>query len=141
MKRDYGIYHAGFKILLKKGSEFLFLKTANKKYWDLPGGRADNIEYKTPIKEILNREIKEELGNKIRYKIGNIIFQHRRYAPKSKVYILATIYEAKYLSGKIKLSPEHSSYEWINPKTYKFRVKQFTCKEEYSAFKEYLKFK
>jgi len=141
MKRDYGIYHVAFKILLKRGSKFLFLRSANKKYWDLPGGRVDNIEYKTPIKKILNREVREELGNKVKYKIGKIVFQHRRYYEPRKIYILVTVYEAKYLSGEIKLSFEHSNYEWINPKTYKFREKQFTCKEEYITFKEYFKFK
>lgn len=141
MKRDYGIYHVGFKILLRKGNKFLFLKSANRKYWDLPGGRADNVECKTPIKEILDREVKEELGNKIKYKLGKVIFQHRRYFESRKIYVLITAYEAKYLSGEIKLSFEHSSYEWINPKTYEFKEKQFTCKEEYLIFKEYLRFK
>lgn len=141
MKRDYGIFHIAFKILLRKGDKFLFLKTANKKYWDWPGGRADNVEYKTPIKKILEREVKEELGNKVKYKVGNIAFQHRRYFKPRKIYILTTIYETKYLSGEIKLSSEHSSYKWINPKSYKFKEKEFICREEYLAFKEYFKFK
>ncbi|MCX6764167.1 MAG: NUDIX hydrolase [Candidatus Nealsonbacteria bacterium] len=141
MKKDYGIYHVGFKILLKKENKFLFLRSANKKYWDLPGGRADNTEYKKPVLKILEREVREELGNKIRYKIGDMAFQSRRYFPKRKTYTLSTVYEAKYLSGEILISPEHSGYEWINPKTYKFKEKGFFCKEEYLAFKEYFKFK
>ena len=145
MKRDYGIYHVGFKILLRKGNRFLFLKSASKKYWDLPGGRADNIEYKTPIKKIIEREVKEELGDKARYNLGKIVFQYRRYSPNRKIYVFTTVYEAEYLSGEIKLSPEHSSYEWIDPKDYKFKEKEFCSKEdfkeEYLAFKEYLKFK
>ena len=139
MKRDYGIYHVGFKILLKKGNEFLFLRSANKKFWDLPGGRADNTEYKKPILKILEREVKEEIGDKVKYKLGKVAFQYRRYFDLRKIYLFTTIYEAEYLSGEIEISLEHSSYQWINPKTYKFKEKEFSSKEGYLAVKEYFK--
>jgi 8-oxo-dGTP pyrophosphatase MutT (NUDIX family) len=141
MKRDYGIFFVCFKLILKKRNKFLFLKCPRNVYWDLPGGRADNTEYKTPIKKILEREVREELGDKVKYEIGKIAFQHKRYVPKRITYNFITYYEAKYISGEIKISPEHSGYYWINPKNYKFKEKQFTCKEEYLAFKEYFKFK
>ena len=143
MKRDYGIYHVGFKILLKKNSKFLFLRSSNKKYWDLPGGRADNTEYKKPILKILKREVKEELGNKVKYKLGKVAFQsrRRRYFTLRKIYLFTTVYEAQYISGEVKISPEHSGYYWINPKKFKFKEKEFICREEYLAFKEYFKFK
>jgi len=34
MKREYGVYHVAFKILLRKGDKILFLKDENGKYWD-----------------------------------------------------------------------------------------------------------
>lgn len=144
MKKDFAIFHTGFKILLRKGNKVLFLRMAHKSYFnllDLPGGRADKGEEGKPLKKILNREVKEEIGKGVRYKVGDLAFQHRRYDKLRQIYTLINIYEAKYLSGKIKLSPEHLSYEWINLKKYKFRKKDFFCEEEYLAFKEYLKFK
>jgi len=139
MKKDYATYWAAFKILLEKDGKFLFLNTAGGGLLDLPGGRADNDEYHVPLKKILQRETREELGNKIKYSLGNIIFQYRRYASKRKMYNLITVYGAKYISGPIKLSFEHSNYQWLDPKKYKFKEKEFYTKEEYKAFKEYFK--
>ena len=62
MKRDYGIFHVGLKVLLKKENTYLFLKT-EPGYFDLPGGRIDNVEYRTPLMNVLAREIREELGD------------------------------------------------------------------------------
>jgi hypothetical protein len=47
------------------------------------------------------------------------------------------VYEAKHLSGKVKLSDEHTKYQWINPKKFEFSQKDFLHKEEYLAFKKY----
>lgn len=138
MKREYGIYHVAFKILLRRGDKVLFLKDIGGKYWDWPGGRADKGENKVPLKTILKREIKEELGN-IKYKLGRPLFQYRRYFGSQDIYILITAYDAKYVSGKIKLSNEHKSYHWINPKQFKFNPRDFWHKEEYETFMSYLK--
>ena len=139
MKKNYAVYWVAFKILLRKGNKILFLRCSGGGTWDLPGGRADSDEGKVPLKKILEREIKEELGNKIKYRIGNPAFQYRRYSAKKKIYNLLTVYEGKYVSGSVKLSSEHNAYEWINPKLYKFKEKDFSNKEEYKAFKEYFK--
>jgi len=141
MKRDFATYQVAFKILLKKGNKFLFLRTSKGDFWDLAGGRADNVEGKTPLKKILSREVREELGSEIKYKLGRIIFQYRRYNKSRKIYNLITIHEAKYISGKIKLSNEHRSYEWINPAKFKFDRNDFFNAEEFSVFKDYFKFK
>jgi len=141
MKRDYAIYQISFKILLRKGKKALFLRTTEGNYTDLPGGRVDNVENKVPLKEIISREVREELGSKIKYELGEPIFQYRRYSRSRQIYILFTVYEAKYLSGDVKLSPEHNSYEWINPAIYKFNKKDFEGGEEYKTFKEYFKTK
>lgn len=53
------------------------------------------------------------------------------------MYALITIYEAKYLSGKIKLSSEHGKYEWVNLKIYNLKDKKNNNKEERLALKEY----
>ncbi len=141
MKRDYAIYQVSFKILLRKGGKVLFLRSTEESYIDLPGGRADNVENKVPLQEIIAREVREELGPKIKYELNKLAFQYRRYSKPRQIYILFTVYKAKYVSGDIKLSPEHNSYEWINPVTYKFDRKDFEGEEEYQAFREYFKAK
>jgi len=96
------------------------------------------MENKIPLKKILAREVTEELGH-IKYKLGRLLFQYRRYFEPQDIYILITVYDAKYLGGKIKLSNEHSSYHWINPKKFKFSPKDFWHKEEYNALIGHIK--
>ncbi|MFH1667858.1 MAG: hypothetical protein ABH884_02435, partial [Candidatus Komeilibacteria bacterium] len=91
-KKDYAIYWIAFKILLEKGGKYLFLTDSDYNLLDLPGGRADNDEGKVPLFRILDREVKEELGKGIRYRLGEPIFQYRRYKKEKKIYILITIY-------------------------------------------------
>lgn len=138
MKRDFALYHVGLKILLWKGNKILLLRTAERKLWDLPGGRIDDVESKTPLMKVLKREVREELGSGVKYKIGRPAFQFRRFVYSRGVYALHTVYEARYISGKIKLSSEHASYEWIDSKRYRFAGKDFFNREEYNAFKKYL---
>ncbi len=138
MKRDYALYQVALKVMMKKNGRVLFLRlNESENRLDLPGGRIDNVEGGVPLEKILAREIREELGGKIKYELGNPLFQFRRYSPAQNKYNLLTVYDTKFISGKIKLSPEHTSYEWINPKEYKFKPKDFFNKEEFLAFKKY----
>ncbi|OGF76787.1 hypothetical protein A3H65_03535 [Candidatus Giovannonibacteria bacterium RIFCSPLOWO2_02_FULL_45_14] len=137
MKRDYANYQVSLKLYLRKGNKALFLKLSDNDFWDLPGGRIDNVETKTPLKKILDREVKEELGTKVKYKLGKPLFQFRREVRRRGIYNFLTVYEAKYLSGEIKLSSEHNSYKWINPKTHKFMKTDFMSAEEYGTFMKY----
>lgn len=140
MKRDYATYQVALKALLRKGDKILFLRLADApKYLDLPGGRIDNVETKTPLPRILDREIREELGTKVRYRLGAPLFQFRRSVPSRNIYNFLTVYDAEFLSGDIKLSFEHSSYEWVDPKTYVWKKSQFLSSEEYTVFLRFFK--
>ena len=140
MKRDYGVFHVGLKVLMQKGGEFLFLRDETGKIWDWPGGRIDNVEVKTPLGKIIAREIKEELGSKVKYKLGPPIFQFRRYFKSRDIWIFQTYYLAKYISGEIKLSREHTSYKWLNPKQIKtLKTNEFYGPRERKVFLNYLK--
>ena len=139
IKRDYATYQVALKLLLRKGNEVLFLRDVPSGYWDLPGGRIDNVESKVPLDKILMREIREELGEKVKYKLGCPIFQFRRETKTHNIYNFLTVYEGKYIKGNIKISFEHSSYKWVNPKNYKFKEKDFFNKEEYLAVLGYFK--
>ena len=138
-KRDYALYQVALKILLIKDNKILFLRDATSGYWDLPGGRIDNVENKVSLKKILAREIREELGGRVKYKLGNPVFQFRRSTKTKGVCNFLTVYEAEYLGGDINLSFEHSNYEYINPTAYKFKKKDFFNREEYLAHLDYFK--
>ncbi|MEK7659227.1 MAG: NUDIX hydrolase [Patescibacteria group bacterium] len=137
VKKAYAIYHVGLKVLLKKGDDFLFLTDSVGKHFDLPGGRIDDIEHTTPLTEVIVREVGEELGESIKYKLGKPVFQFRRHFESKGLHIFLTVYEAEYLSGEIKLSAEHSNFQWINPRKVDLEEKDFFHKEEYLAFKKY----
>lgn len=137
MKRDYANYHVGLKVLLKKGNKVLFLTDAPMQKLDLPGGRIDNVEHEVPLSKIIAREVREELGKTVKYKLGLLLFQYRRHVVSRNLHIFITVYDATFLSGTIKLSPEHSDYRWVDPKKFKITSKDFFHKEEYRAFKKY----
>ena len=141
MNRKHANFYIAFKILLRKGDEFLFLRLSSGEFLnilDLPGGRAEEGEEEIPIEEILKREIEEEIGKNVKYKIGKLIFQH--YRRVNKPYVLVSVYEGEYLSGDIELSSEHLGYEWINPKTYHFKKEEFFSEKEYFTFRKYFNF-
>jgi len=138
MEKDHAVYQVSLKVLIRKGDKVLFLKSANGKYLELPGGRINKFENKISLEKILSREIKEETGNNLIYKLGDFAFQYRRLRHPGELPIFFTVYEAKYLSGDINLSSEHSGYHWLIPKKYIFKRKDFREKGEYSAFKKYL---
>ena len=136
-KRAYAMYHVGLKILLKKGDEFLFLTSDDGRHLDLPGCRIDDIEHTVPLPEVIAREVREELGEGVKYKLGKPVFQFRRHFEQWGWHIFLTVYEADWLSGNIQLSAEHSKYQWLHPKKADLKEKDFFHKEEYLAFKKY----
>lgn len=136
MKRNYANYHVALKLLLTRDGEVLFLKT-HKGQLDLPGGRMDDVEHHAPLAKILAREIREELGAKIKYRLGAPAFQYRRHFDHKEWHIFLTVYEGRFLSGDIKISKEHSGFVWIDPHKYKFRRQDFFNQEEYRIFTKY----
>lgn len=137
MKRDYGIFQVGLKILLRKGDKVLLLR--DDKGLDLPGGRIDNVEYQTPLEKIIAREVREELGPKLKYVLGNPLFHFRRVRRNGTklLHVFVVVYDAQWKTGEIKLSFEHSEYAWIDPRTYILKRSDFGQKEEYQAFKKH----
>lgn len=124
--------------MLRKDDEFLMLTDAIDGNFDMPGGRIDEVEHETPLPEILGREIVEELGKDLRYKLGRVAFQYRRHFKRSGVRVFVAVYEADYVSGEIVLSPEHTAYKWLSLKDYEPQENTFCQKEEYLALKAYL---
>ena len=136
--KKYANFIASFKLAVKREGKILILTESNTGFVDLPGGRVEEHEQGMPIKNLFEREIKEELGDNFRYKVLGPVFQYYRQ-DKLKNYVLYTVYEAEYVSGDITLSDEHKQYEWVEPATFGFEVKIFNNKGEQSAFREYFK--
>lgn len=130
-------YQVSLKILLRNGKNVLILNSDTEKSIDLPGGRINDVEHETPLEEIVAREVREELGEDVRYTLGKPIMQFRRKFRKTDQWVFLTVYEAEYLSGEIRLSDEHDTFRWIPVCELDLREKQFFSKEEWMAFKKY----
>ena len=143
MKKDYGTFQVGLKILFRKGGKVLLLRMNDDDQWlDLPGGRIDKVEYRTPLEKIIAREVREELGAKVKYILGKPFFHFRRARRQEDAhprFVFLAVYDAQWKAGEITLSHEHLSYEWIDPKTYILKQSDFGNSEEYRAFRNYFK--
>lgn len=136
-KREYANYNVAMKILLKRNGKYLFLVDSSGKKYDLPGGRIDNVEHNVPLEKTLEREVREELGKNLKYKLGNPIFQFRRHISRNNTYVFITVYSAQYISGDVRLSEEHCEFNWFSKKNLDIKSSLFWSKEEYIAFKKY----
>ena len=116
-------YFVAVKVFLKKGGKILILKD-NFGDWDLPGGRIKTDEFAVPLQQIIERKMREELGDGVRFSIGKpvVFMRHQRVeqAPgKPTVRIFAIGYDGTLKSRKVQLSPRHTKMLWVNPKTFK----------------------
>ena len=119
-----GLYFVAVKLFLRQGDKLLILKDSFG-VWDLPGGRMKPDEFKTPLPKIVKRKMREELGAPVKYALGKpiLFLRHERSehvrGGTVPVRIFAVGYEAKYVSGEIRLSPRHMRMEWVSVKTFK----------------------
>jgi 8-oxo-dGTP diphosphatase len=137
--KKYATFNVSFKLLLRKKNQILVLIQTYMKFLDLPGGRMEIGEELLPIENLFKREITEELGGNVKYKILGPVMQYRQFNTTTQTYVLVTAYEAEYLSGEIKLSDEHEKYEWVESRKFDFTKVKFNNKESRRAFENYFK--
>ncbi|MFA6376219.1 MAG: NUDIX domain-containing protein [Candidatus Paceibacterota bacterium] len=137
MGNELASYQVSLKVLLKKDGVYLFLRDAESGFFDLPGGRINRDERNVPLEKILQREIAEEIGGNVQYKIDKPAFQYR--ASKDGQDIFITVYEAEYFSGEIVLSPDHNNIVWVDPKSFDTLKEPFLSQEGYAALINYFK--
>lgn len=123
-KNQKDLYYVAVKIFLEKeGRLFIFKDRFGD--WDIPGGRLLENEFTIPLDKIAVKKIKEELGNKIKYRLGEpmVFMRHERKEQnplgRSKARIFAIGYQTSFLKGEIKLSTRHSEYKWVPMKSFK----------------------
>lgn len=120
---DKDKYFVAVKVFFEKEGKLLILKD-NFGDWDLPGGRIKTDEFETPLPQIIERKMSEELGDSIKYKIGKpVVFMRHERIEKSPgnptVRIFAVGYEGTLESGEIKLSERHPELLWVDPDDFK----------------------
>jgi 8-oxo-dGTP pyrophosphatase MutT (NUDIX family) len=120
-------YFVAVKVFLERDGKLLILKD-NFGDWDLPGGRIKKDEFDVPLDQVIERKMREELGNEIHYVIGKpiVFMRHERQeaAPGNPtVRIFAVGYEGTLTSGEIKTSERHPELLWVDPKD--FRPEQY----------------
>ncbi len=124
MPNDF--YQVSLKLIIKnKEGETLILKAAHKGsyvgFYDLPGGRIKINEFQTAFEKLLSREVREELGEKVKINvsfkpvaIGRHLIPAALIKKPDDIHVLYIFFEAKYLGGKILLSKEHVSKSWVD---------------------------
>ena len=118
MASPHQLFTISLKVLLKnKQGEYLLLKTPSlapgwRGKYDLAGGRIDEDEVNIDFHKLIGREIKEEIGSKVKYRLRKDPVALEKYRSKDGRYILYILFEADYLSGSIQISDEHTEYRW-----------------------------
>ena len=108
------------KLLIIKRSDYT---VQNPGKWDIPGGRLDSKE---DIKQGLKRETKEETNLDIEL-IKEL--NKRRFTRVDNQKIDMTVFLCKALNKDVKLSDEHSEFEWIDINKAKEKLPDFFHKE------------
>lgn len=123
MMEQKDTYFVAVKVFLEKDGKLLILKDSFSE-WDLPGGRIKTDEFDVPLEQIIQRKMREELGNEIKYDIGKpvVFMRHQRQESVSgnpTVRIFAVGYEGTLESGDIHLSDRHTEMKWIDLKDFR----------------------
>ena len=137
-KQKQALFQISVKVLMRDGNNILL--TRGDGGIDLPGGRIDVGEEDALFSDIVSREVREELGEDIKFRLGSVLFVHRLGHTKEKEEgIINIVFDAEYVSGDIKLSNEHVSYEWVDGRSYEVSRDDFypEDKEKYEAFKNH----
>ena len=125
MGKEKDLYQISLKLFLKRNDgKILALKAVDDGsyagFYDLPGGRIDMDEFGKDFSEIIAREVAEEIGNvefQLRQKpvaAGRHLIPASMTGSGKDVHVLYLFFEAKYLSGELKISSEHAGYQWLD---------------------------
>ncbi|MDO8594494.1 MAG: NUDIX hydrolase [bacterium] len=128
MEKD--LYNIAVKVFLEDGKGNLLITKDRfgppSGGYDLPGGRLLPDEFSVPLEKVIERKMKEELGDGVRYTLGTpvVFMRHERDealadGKKEKRRIFAVGYRATYDGGEITLGKNHESHEWVSLKDLK----------------------
>jgi len=118
------MWFVAVKVFLRDGDKLLIFKDGFDQ-WDLPGGRIKPDEFGTPLEDIAERKMREELGNEFQYTLGEVKLhmRHERVEIGAEgsptIRIFAVGYEATFGGGEIELASHHKEYEWVDVNNFK----------------------
>ena len=105
------IQQVSIKGILYRDNKILFLKTAKKEIYELPGGR---IDFGENVEQAFEREIKEELEFE-KVKMGDLInaWSFTNVRENINHHFIIFDFEIFTNENEIKLSDEHTEYKWV----------------------------
>ncbi len=138
---EYALFQVSLKSLIINNDKLLTLYSPDGKY-DFPGGRINSDEVNHDLEISLTREMEEELSEDFKFKINNFAFSSKRFYFKGgqRFDVLVIFFDATAINRKIKLSDEHSSFDWLNFSDVFKNPDKFVSKEEHDQLKQYLSF-
>lgn len=107
-------FYIGVKALIMKNEKLLLIFDSLKDYWEVPGGRVEGGE---TFKQSLARELKEEIGYSGKISSMELIAASRlsKDIDNSETTLALLFYQVDLPElGNIRLSEEHTKYEWVN---------------------------
>lgn len=140
MKKD-ALFCVGQKAFIEKDGKVLIL-SCDDDGLDFPGGKIQEgeaiSEDFSSLTKSLKREVMEETGLEIEvfdpFAVWFYEFPEGTRNYGKVVYLVA--FKCKYISGDVKLSDEHSMYEWVGKDDYK----KFNDSSEYfNVLEKYFK--
>jgi ADP-ribose pyrophosphatase YjhB (NUDIX family) len=119
------VYFVAVKIFLQNEKGELLITKDCFGDWDIPGGRLRENDFDTPLENVVERKMHEELGDGIVYRLGGVVLfmRHERNeilssGERETRRIFAIGYRAKYIGGEIQLGESHAEYKWVDIKTF-----------------------
>ena len=138
MSKDKATFHVGViislynskgQILLAKRAPF---KTHAANVWEnISGG----VEAKEQPIEALDREMCEELGESVKYRVEDIYNTFQTILQNDR-NIIGICFLCEYLGGEINLNEEHTEYKWVSLDEAIQLTDTLGLKEEFKLLKE-----
>lgn len=123
MNQEKDLYFVAVKIfLVNNADELLILRDIYDDGWDIPGGRLLPSDFDADLGRVVERKMREELGDEVRYILEDpiVFLRHEREdanppegVEKRKRRIFAVGYSAKYTGGDIRLGEYFKDFKWV----------------------------
>jgi 8-oxo-dGTP pyrophosphatase MutT (NUDIX family) len=109
---DNAKFYVAVKAAIFDGDRLLMTQGADSMRWELPGGRIHPEEIGKPFKEVLLREVEEELGQ-AKIDVGGVATHYLRTTHQGEPVFLACMH-CTWKNGDITLSADDASFRWVS---------------------------